>query len=291
MEEDVNEANPVQVFRNRFFRFYFDSAFRVTAVGISNYDNVLIDTSTCQLFYKGSETKPNMIIAPEMTSPASGPAIYDTTWFTYNSDEHIIMDSSNELLSYQSPTYIRQPIKRIYSYPDASTTLVQWYDETTAGGSPQIIRTDSISAYAGQLQTVWSVFYFQADNGLPPTIGVAQSFQYSSYMNPLSHLNIGGTLYSLIYTPVRREVLGNSYSKAVWDSNILPYYLDFFSQTLPSSFFLGGAPNSTVIADRFDIQVTPDSVYPQLPRQMSVGATSALGARFVYTFDYFVRIK
>lgn len=201
------------------------------------------------------------------------------------------MDSSNELFSYQSPTYIRQAIKRVYAYPDNSTTLIQWYDELTPGGSPQIIRTDSISASAGQLRTIWSVFYFQADAGLPPTIGVAQSFQYSSLKNPLSHLNIAGTIFSLIYTPVKREVLGNSYSKTVWDSNILPYYLDFYSSAVPSSFFLGGAPNSVVTADRFDFQVTPDSTWPQLPRQMSVGATSALGDRFVYTFSYFVQIK
>jgi hypothetical protein len=47
VEEDYMEANPVQTFKNRFFRFYFDSTMRVTAVGISNYGNVLIDTTTC----------------------------------------------------------------------------------------------------------------------------------------------------------------------------------------------------------------------------------------------------
>ena len=294
LEEDYNEANPNQVIPNRLFRFYFDSSMRVTAVGISNFGNVLLDTSTCRLFYNGGNSKPYMIIAPSMISPPSGPATYDTTWFVYNSANQILMDSSIEHVYYQYPSFSTQPMKRVYSYPDASTTLIQWYDETTAGGSPQIIRTDSMAASGGELQNIRTDFYTPNSNVPPPTYALAQTFQYTNFINPLSQLNIGGTIFSLIYTPSKLEILGNNNSKAVSNTNILPYYLDFYSPKVPSSFYLGGFSGDFLIGsmyDRFDIQVIADTALPQLPKQLSVGATTALGALFIYKFSYFTVVK
>jgi hypothetical protein len=55
----------------------------------------------------------------------------------------------------------------------------------------------------------------------PENYGLTQNFIYTGYINPFSQLNISGTIFSLIYTPVTQEILGNSFTKAVWNSNIV----------------------------------------------------------------------
>ena len=87
------------------------------------------------------------------------------------------------------------------------------------------------------------------------------------------------------------ECIGNSFTKAVLNSNIIPYYIDFFSTTLPSGFYLGGfTANGFLISstfDNFNLQITADSKYPKLPAQIIVNASTALpGDQLTYKFHY-----
>jgi len=103
LEEIDSSRGPSPVHTNAFYRFYYDSNRRVTAVGIANFGGVLLDTGTCRLFYTGSQMKPSMIIEPILYSPPNGPANYDTTWFTYDATGRILMDSSSDHLSAYNP--------------------------------------------------------------------------------------------------------------------------------------------------------------------------------------------
>ncbi len=73
---------------------------------------------------------------------------------------------------------------------------------------------------------------------------LAEGFNFSQVVNPLSKLNISGTPFSLIYTDVKNELLGNSYHPLVYNSNGFAFYLDFLSPFIPNLFYLSGY-NST----------------------------------------------
>jgi hypothetical protein len=234
-------------------------------------------------------SKPYMIITPNWaTSKPSSPFYYDTTWFAYNSVGQIIRDSSFQHAYNYSAVVIQEPVKRIYQYSDTITTI-RWYGLSDPYSAENIIREDTIRASRGQLQNIKTQFF--STGATPENYALTQIFTYTSYINPFSQLNIGGTIFSLIYTPVTQEILGNSFTKAVWNSNIIPYYIDFFSSTIPSSFYVGGFySNGFLIGstfDDFDIQITADSKYPRLPAQITVGATTALvGDQLTYKFHY-----
>lgn len=118
----------------------------------------------------------------------------------------------------------------------------------------------------------------------------AEGFRYSSLINPLSKLNISGTVFSLIYTPVVNEVLGNSAHKAVNNSNILPYFLDFYSSKVVSTFALGGFTDSDWLIgaqyDAFTFDAIPWSERSTYPSKITVGASTALENKFEYRYFY-----
>ena len=281
------DNDPYQL--NRLFTFTFDSSKRLVSVLINNYGGVLYDSGTCRLFYNGNSSKPYMIITPNWaTSKPAGPIYYDTTRFAYNSAGQIIRDSSFQHAYNYSAVVIEEPVKRIYQYSDSITTIC-WYGLSDPDSAENIIREDTIQANRGQLQNIKTQFF--STGATPENYALTQNFTYTSYINPFSQLNISGTIFSLIYTPVTQEILGNSLSKAVSNSNIIPYYIDFFSSTIPSNFYLGGFySNGFLIGstfDDFDIQITADSKYPRLPAQITVGATTALdGDQLTYKFHY-----
>ena len=290
VEEIDSSRGPSPVHTNAFYRFYYDSNRRVTAVGIANFGGVLLDTGTCRLFYTGSQMKPSMIIEPILYSPPNGPANYDTTWFTYDAVGRPLMDSSSDHLSAYNPN-TRQALTRRYSYLNTGATLINWYGEPTADGTPQLIRTDSVFALGYAYQYIRSLFYQRITFELTPTFTQANNWQFSNLINPLAKLNISGTPFSLIYSPVKRDLLGNSFTKAVLNSNIIPQYLDFASTYIPSSFFSAGFPLGSdfpigSMPDIFDIRSVADSALPRYPKQISVGATTALDGRFIYKYTY-----
>ena len=183
---------------------------------------------------------------------------------------------------------IEEPVTRIYQYSDTITTI-RWYGLANPDSAENIIREDTIQAKGGQLQNIKTQFF--STGARPENYALTQDFTYTSYINPFSQLNISGTIFSLIYTPVTQEILGNSFTKAVWNSNIIPYYIDFFSSTIPSNFYSGGFYlNGFLIGSTFDdfsIQITADSKYPKLPAQITVNATTALsGDQLTYKFHY-----
>jgi hypothetical protein len=289
IEEDFLQSNPTIDRRNRDYSFYYDNDKRVTAVGIKNYDNVLYDTATCWLFYTGSAPKPRMIITPNFSvSSPGGTLYYDTTWFTYDNSNRILSDSGIEHANGLYPAITVNPLKRTWSYPDDTKTLITWYGVPAPGSPLQIIRKDSINAAAGEISNMRTQFYY--GNGTRGNYASTESFLYSTYINPLSKLNISGTIFSLIYSPVKLEILGNSDHKAVSNTNILPYYLDFYSTQMPSGFYLGGFTSGDFLIgstyDQFDIQITPGIKRPEYPSQISVGARTALDDRFIYRFYY-----
>lgn len=289
IEEDFIQSNPNLDNRNRNYTFYYDSSKRLIAVGIKNYGPVLFDTAICRLLYIGNNNKPAMIIAPNIAvSTPGGPLYYDTTWYTYKSSGQILSDSGFEHAYGQYPAIERRPLNRIYSYPDNTKTIINWYGVIATGRASELIRKDSINALGGQITSMKTQFY--SANNVLGNYAKTEFFQYSSYVNPLSKLNISGTIFSLVYAPVKEEILGNSDHKAVSNTNILPYYLDFYSLMVPSGFYLGGfTSNDFLIAatyDQFDIQITAGTKRPEYPSQISVGARTALDDRFVYRFYY-----
>ena len=273
----------------RLFTFTFDSSKRLVSVLINNYFGEPYDSGTCRLFYNGNSTKPYMIITPNSaTSKPTGPIYYDTTWFAYNSAEQIIRDSSFQHAYNYNTVVIEEPVKRIYTYADTITTI-RWYGLPNPDSPENIIREDTIRGSRGLLQNIKTQFF--TTGATPENYGLTQEFTYTNYINPLSQLNISGTIFSLIYTPVSQEILGNSNTKAVWNSNIVPNYIDFYSAKIPSNFYSGGFYwNGFLIASTFDdfsLQITPDSKYPRLPGQITVnGSTEIPGDEIIYTFHY-----
>jgi len=206
------------------------------------------------------------------------------------------MDSTLDHYSY---TYFntRQVLKRYYSYPNASTTLIQWYGEAGPDGILQLIRSDSVLGPGTRFEAVKSLFNRPINLQLTPATAFASYFQLTNYRNPLAELNIGGLPFAFIYSPVKREILGNPFSKAILNSNTSPIYLDFCSPLIPSSFFLTGFYGDVTSGfpigstpDYYDFRVTGDSIATQYPGRLSIGATTAL-VRYLHEYTYWSKIK
>lgn len=256
-------------------------------VGIKNYGGVLFDTATTRLFYSGSNNYPDMIIAPNTNlSGFNGTLYYDTTWFFYNNG--ILVRDSGFAKYYGANSVInRTPHNRYYKF-ETNRLLADWWGVIATAGPYERIRTDTVNLASGTNKIDQYKMQLYA-GGVAGNHALVQSFTYSNYINPLAALNISGSVFSVLYTPVRNEVLGNNAHKAVLNSNILPYYVDFFSANIPTAFWLGGFQGPFLIAaqyDRFDIVITPWSLRPTYPSQITVGASTALGDRFIYKYFY-----
>ncbi|RYY64996.1 MAG: hypothetical protein EOO12_08170 [Chitinophagaceae bacterium] len=291
MEEDYQQSNPNILRRNKDYSFYYDSSRRVTAVGIRNYSPVGLDTATCRFFYDGSARRPWRIIAPNLNRSTPGSIVYDTTEVDYGANGLPVSDRSNQMIAFNgSGTPVRVLVTRTYTYDaGGGRVYVYWKNASVSGGADQWLRSDTLQAApGGGIGTLKSALA-QGSFG-SGDYALVEGVQYSAFVNPLSVLNISGMPFAPIYTPVTKEVLGNSWHKAAWNSNILPYYLDFLSPRVPNHFFLGGYTSGgwliAAASDYFDLQVTPTANRPYWPSALSVGASSALGDRFSYRFYY-----
>lgn len=292
IEEYYAQSNPPVTRKSVTYSFYYDTNNRVVRVGLKEYDGVRFDTATTVLHYNGNDKKPYKIITPNMwRSSISTPVYYDTTFFTYNTEGQIVKDSSlYPYYDYYASTFVKLPLVRNYYYPDPKQKIIHWMAVRSVGGELENIRRDTIED-----QQTGLIKHFRAQLFLTHTIrenyAHGQMFEYSSYINPLSQLNISGTIFSLIYSGYAvQEVLGNNAHKAVRNSNILPYYLDFYSSKIPSSFYLGGfSAGGFLIShmyDRFTIKITPWSKRTSYPAEIAVGASTALEDQFVYKYFY-----
>jgi hypothetical protein len=286
IEEDYIQDNPTITRRNRDYTFYYDNLKRVIKVGIKNYGGVLFDTATTLLFYTGNSMRPGIVISPEINNTVN----YDTTYFTYDGMGRMIKDSSNEIV-YNSTAgvYVRRPKYRTYSYPTATQSLTRWFGHREASRPLELVREDTLN-HTGDTQIVKLKAQWYYGQQLKQNYALAEAFSYTGFINPLSKLNISGTVFSPVYATVYNEVLGNRNHKAADLSNILPYYLDFYSGKLPSQFIIGGfTANDWLLGaqyDRFFIEVTPWTQRPTYPSKITVSASTGLGSKFVYRYYY-----
>jgi hypothetical protein len=274
-------GNPSHNVNHVDYSFNYDNSNRLTKVGMKSYSTVGFDTATCSFFYQGVNSKPYMIVTPNTTT--KNPVIYDTVYFAYNTSNQITADSCMEWGLINTS---RVPVKRVYSYPSAAKTIVHWFAPFTTGGPQELWRADTINNQQTEIMT-----QFYGSGNYRSNYAKTETFTYSNYVNPLAKLNIGGTIFSLLYKPIWKEILGNAVHKAVYNSNIIPYYLDFYSAKIPQSFYLGGFTNSGFLIgaayDYFTIAVTPWVQRVNYPSQITVAASSSYpDDSFIYKFYY-----
>jgi hypothetical protein len=291
LEEFFVQGNPYSMQLNRVYTFTYDQLNRVASVGITNHNHIQFDTATTRLFYTGSNMRPSMIITPNVyTGNASTPPLYDTTYFSYDARNRPVKDSCLLWGYYNTSAMQRRLTWRSYFYPDSSTIIVHWYAPVFANRPPSLARQDTIELTATKSLEKSKTQYFGLDNNRSNYL-MAEGFTADTIINPLAKLNIGGMIFSYLYTPAHAEVLGNSFHKAVYNSNILPAYVDFFSPLLPKSFYLGGfTENHFLIGAQYDgmsVAVSPWQKRSRYPAEISVrGSTSLPDDRFVYRYHY-----
>jgi hypothetical protein len=291
LEEYYVQGNPVWSRLNRVYTFAYDGLNRVTTVGITNHNGVQFDTATTRLFYSGSNPRPSMIITPnQYTGNPTTPPLFDTTYFWYDGQHRPVRDSGGLWGYYLGYTMSQQPAWRNYFYPDNGTMIVHWYAATFTNTPPGLVRQDTVKLAANRSLEKIKTQYFSPNN-VPSNYLLTEWFTPGTIINPLAKLNIGGMIFSYVYTPTYTEVLGNAAHKAVHNSNILAYYLDFFSPLLPRSFYMGGfTANDFLISAQYDamtVEVTPWQKRSDYPAEITVrGSTSYPDDRFVYRYYY-----
>lgn len=294
IEETFQQGNPNQQSRTRDYSFYYDNLKRLTRVGIKNYGPVLHDSLTTRFFYNSSSKYPYMIIMPNVNaSSLSGPAYYDTTWITYGINNLVVKDSSTDWTYNHTNSSLehRLPLVRTYTYPNTRTVKIDW--SATVGWNSQIdvFRSDSVATGAdSMLVESRSVYYY--DHNIPGSYTKAEAILPSATVNPLSKLNISGTIFSMIYSPTKEEILGSRFHWVVYTGNPLPYYLDFCSKWLPNSFFLtsynrlGSTLGPGGIA--FWTEITPWPQRSSYPQEINVYCSYSLpGNKFIYRYYYY----
>ncbi len=273
----------------RTYSFYYDGQKRLTAVGIKNYSIISVDTFTTKLEYNGNSNLPSRIIMPDINaSLLPNPASYDTTWFYYNANGKLLKDSTYERWFGGTA---RRPLYRNYSYPNAFTVKIDWFWAPSLTLSPVLKRRDTISLAGNGNPHRFKAVYVEDPATAEGGYGVAQDFTYSQVVNPLSKLNISATPYSILYTNVKKEMLGNSSHPVVYNSNGFADYLDFVSPVIPNIFYIFGYTRYHQTlgqgAATFTIQITPWTVRPSYPAEIRVTiSTSLVGDKYIYRYSY-----
>jgi len=276
---------------SRKFFFYYDAQKRVTQIGIKHYyANNVTESFSTRFFYSGNNNYPSQIIRPvPLNSQPGGIHYYDTSWITYNMTGLPIKDSSVDLV-YNNITNLpeHKPLVRSYTYPNNSTVVTEWFGSLDASNGNLLVRKDTvvIDGVNGVVQRTNSQFL-----NAVYTFGKSENFSFSSYINPLAKLNISGSIFSMIYSPVRKEIFGNSLHPTVWNSNTIPYYLDFINKSIPTRFHFsafypdGSMAGSGVVG--MDIQITDSSSHPNYPSALLVtmgGSLPGTVGSYVYTY-------
>lgn len=292
IEETFLQNNPSIISRTRDYNFYYDTQKRLIKVGIKNYGAVLYDSLTTSFSYIGNNKKPSVVIMADASgSSIGGPAYYDTTYFTYGANETLLKDSTNErTYNFATSSYYRTPLYRLYSYPNNSILKVDWYWYGNGNTTTRLWRTDTLSADASKITNLKTVFFYDIPNYYRYALG--EVFIPSTYINPLSKLNISGTNFSYIYANTKNEILGNSNHYLITGTNILAYYLDFISPYLPTQFYLSPYSSNGVLVGSqgqfFSTEISPLLTRPKYPELLKVEAsTSFPGDKFQYRYFYY----
>jgi len=277
---------------NRTFSFYYDNQKRVSSIGIKNYSSLFSDSATTRFFYTGSSLQPSLIIMADIKSQSTGPVSYDTCWLSYSVTGKLLKDSVNErVFHYPTGSFIRKPLVRQYNYPTATTAKIDWMGSFTSTGPEGLLRRDTIAVTSsGNIDRIKAHYTQDPSYGLS-SYALAHGFTFSSIVNPLSKLNISGTPFSLIYTDVKNEILGNQYHPLVYNSNGFAEYIDFISPVIPSLFYIGAYNRfgqmigSSGAAFVIDFSTWP--LRPSYPAELRVSISSSLaGDRFFYRYYY-----
>ena len=269
------------------FSFYYDPQKRVKEIGIRDL-GAYPDSNTLRFIYTGNQSKPSLIISPknQAGNPGAGASYNDSTFFVYSPQGIIQKDSTIQTASQLGGTLFRQTMVREYQYL-SNTVLTIRMSRNTAPGNPLTpFRLDTVRYRADSSLEALKVVY---PNPISSRFARLEGFGYSSLINPLSKLNIGGLHYSWLFVPNDLEILGNTSYKTISNTNILPTYIDFASPRIPVIFF-NSAYNSLgdfLYGDEFDLVSTEwpgRSKYPQTVQV--VGSSSYPGDRFIYNYFY-----
>ena len=276
---------------SRKFTFYYDAQKRVAQIGIKHYyAGNTTDSFTTRFFYSGNNKYPYQIIRPNsLNSQPGGIHYYDTSWITYINAGLPVKDSSRDLV-YNNVTNLpeHKPLVRNYNYPNNSTLVTEWYGSLDASNGNLLIRKDTVvfDGTSGTVQRTNSQFL-----NAVYTFGKTENFLFTSYINPLAKLNISGSIFSMIYSPVRNEIFGNSLHPTVWNSNTIPYYLDFINRSIPSHFhFAAFYPDGSMAGSgvvNMDIQISPSASHVNYPASLSVtmgGSLPGTVGNYHYTY-------
>jgi hypothetical protein len=267
--------------------FYYDNQKRITTLGIKNY-NVLFDTGTVRFFYAGSQSQPAMVICPNRlySQWGNGTMVYDTSYFFYNTAGQITKDSSYGLQTSSGNTWRRLLVRR-YNYTAANLLTIQMLKDAYNSNILTLYRSDTVTCKPDSTFDNIKVAYPSLAN--THNYAMLQAFNYSGYLNPLAKLNISGLHYSWVNAPNDMEILGNNNYKTISNTNILAYYIDFVSPSIPTIFF-NSAYNSVggfINGDEFDITVLPWTQRTNYPRSVTVtGSSSYTGDKFIYYYSY-----
>lgn len=292
IEEYYVMSNPTATTRQKDITFHYDDKKRVIRVGFRNYNSMYADSATCILFYEGNNTKPYKIITPDiyLSSDLGSDYIHDTTYFNYNNKNQILNDSSRKIIyDRETSTAVRFPNKRYYTYPDSSKMCISWFAHHAINRQIEIFRTDTVTQLlTHQINKIKTEIYLPGNQKW--IYAETGGFVYTEFINPLSKLNIGGTIFSIIHNSGNTEVLGNAVFRGYNPSNIQPKYFDFYSPNIPSLFYLSTFSQDGnrlgPLGEAFDIRITPWVERNTYPSVISVGATTALGDRRIYKYFY-----
>jgi len=289
LEEFYFQANPNTTRRSRDFSFYYDSQNRVTHIGIKHYEIQLkFDSAATSFFYQGNSRKPHMIVTPSLLSGINGiPLLYDTTIFSYDTEGKLQNDSAMMYFYNNTGQLIKMPVIRNYAYINTSTTVVNLYSLQKENRPIELLRKDTFRINSNKEVQYYKAEFYYPDNVLA-NYALIEYITYSKYVNPLNKLNIGGLFFSHIYAPVLSEIFGNNSHKAIWNSNILPYHIDFVSSHIPNMYHSEGFNRDhwRLGFDQFLFSIIPWSKRNTYPEQISVSAYTALGDQCIYKYHY-----
>lgn len=276
MEEDLIQGNGYSHRRYRDFSYYYDANRRLTEIGIKRYglDAASTDTNTCFIKYKNDNTKPYMIIAPCLSGCGDKS---DTTYYYYDNVNRLAKDSGGISYSNQRGQPIKSPIVRTYSYPDKQTILVHWEGPVYPEGPIGVLRNDTlVKNDNGQINILKSQYYHTGYYSILKD--VLFDFNYSDVNNPLAELNISGTSFNLVYSRNLEDNVGMTTHPIAMASNVVPYYIDYFSPKIPTGFFFNSYQHDDLVLNqlyRYKIQVKTSEKYPNYPSQITVGIPTA----------------
>lgn len=280
---------------NGSYFYEYDSQRRV--VGVKENASFIYreDSAIFSFVYDGNSSKPAKCIHFVKFHLLGGtPLVYDTTYFEYDSQGRLIKDSVYTDMWGGEPAKKIKNV-RLYSYEGDQKKLIRWFAYTESGEWVNF-RKDSIETGADKNCKNWITWIH--NDGIVEKIdhwatnkSQAQVMEYWTLRNPFSNLNIAGFPGFWPERGNRFKVLGNRHYPAIYNSNMLPYFLDQGSHNLINNFYFSGWNSAGYMLGSggifMGIAPVASSARPAYPsKYVVVGATSYPGDYFEYRFTY-----